>query len=326
MSSKRKTESSEQKAVLNDPTGFYQEKNYPQNTTPPAACWFLVELAVDPRVEDIISYALWDAGTTGIVTIGESGNLLRLGAYFQNRIDLSQLRSRLSEALAACGENLDALKEIGSRLVKNEDWLRRWKESYKPFTIGEKFLIAPSWKRPVDAGSRLLIEIDPGMAFGTGTHETTRLCLEAIEGHWRGGSLLDVGTGTGILAIAAARLTPDAVVEAFDVDVEAVQVAQENLRINGVEDRVALRAGSIADYISRQFDMVVANLTADVIILMLADLAACLSPGGKLVLSGILCEQASEVNSALASFGLKPSEVKQLGEWIAIIAEKAITR
>jgi ribosomal protein L11 methyltransferase len=153
------------------------------------------------------------------------------------------------------------------------------------------------------------------MAFGTGTHETTRLCLAAIERHFDGGSLLDVGTGTGVLAIAAAKLDDGAHVEACDTDPLAVSVAEENARLNGVAERISFRVGSVDDT-TASADLVCANLTADVILPLLPTLlgATC----GRLVLSGILHTQAEEVCARLVELGAAEYEITQDGEWIAI--------
>jgi ribosomal protein L11 methyltransferase len=153
------------------------------------------------------------------------------------------------------------------------------------------------------------------MAFGTGTHETTRLCLAAIEKHFRGGSFLDVGTGTGVLAIAAAKLNPSARVEACDTDPLAVSVAEENARLNGVAGRVEFRVGTVEDT-TASADLVCANLTADVILPLLPALlgATC----GRLVLSGILTTQAAQVAARLMALGVGDYELAAEGEWVAI--------
>jgi len=154
------------------------------------------------------------------------------------------------------------------------------------------------------------------MAFGTGTHETTRLCLAAIERHFRGGSFLDVGTGTGILAIAAAKLDPSARVEACDTDALAVSVAEENARRNGVAERIHLRVGSV-DETTASADFVCANLTADVILALLPALLAATC--GRLVLSGILAAQSDAVLARLRELGVGNCEVTHEGEWVALV-------
>jgi ribosomal protein L11 methyltransferase len=161
-----------------------------------------------------------------------------------------------------------------------------------------------------------VIRIEPGMAFGTGTHETTRLCLKAMERYFRGGSFLDVGTGTGILAIAAAKMFPEARVEACDTDAEAVEIARENARLNGVGQQIEFRAGSVEEQTSSA-DLVCANLTAPVIVDLLPSLlgATC----GRLVLSGILDSQSELVQSRLLELSADSFEIDQDGEWIALV-------
>jgi ribosomal protein L11 methyltransferase len=154
------------------------------------------------------------------------------------------------------------------------------------------------------------------MAFGTGTHETTRLCLNAIQQHYRGGSFLDVGTGTGILAIAAAKLFPHAHIEACDTDEDAIAIARENAALNGVLDQINFRAGSVDDS-TASADLVCANLTADVIAQMISTLVGLSC--GKLILSGILETQIEMVQAGLHACGVDEFEIAQDGEWVAVI-------
>jgi ribosomal protein L11 methyltransferase len=200
--------------------------------------------------------------------------------------------------------------------------MQKWKEGFDAVEIGSKMVVAPSWKLPIHNAGRVVIQIDPGMAFGTGTHETTRLCLEAIERHWHGGSLLDVGTGTGILAIAAALLAPGSRVVAIDIDPQAIQVARENLDINGVSSSIELGEGHPGDLHSQQFDVIVANLTAEVIVDLMTDLSASLAPKGSLILSGVLIEFAHDVERALSARDLMVTERRDAGEWCAFVAMK----
>ncbi|MCA1573675.1 MAG: 50S ribosomal protein L11 methyltransferase [Acidobacteria bacterium] len=163
----------------------------------------------------------------------------------------------------------------------------------------------------------MVIRIEPGMAFGTGTHETTRLCLSAIEKHFDGGSFLDVGTGTGILALAAARLFPEARVEACDTDAKAVGIAEGNAQLNGVSDTV-FRVGSVEEGRTASADCVCANLTAELITQILPSLigATC----GRLILSGILDSQRDTVLTRLQELGVSEApEVTSEGEWVCIV-------
>jgi ribosomal protein L11 methyltransferase len=200
--------------------------------------------------------------------------------------------------------------------------MQKWKDGFDAVEIGSKMIVAPSWKLPLNNPNRVVIQIDPGMAFGTGTHETTRLCLEAIELYWHGGSLLDVGTGTGILAIAAALLVPGSRIVAIDIDPQAIEVARENLEINGVSSSIELREGHPGNLNSQLFEVIVANLTAEVIIDLIADLSASLASSGRMILSGILIEFAPEVERALSDCGLAVTEKREAGEWCALVAVK----
>lgn len=154
------------------------------------------------------------------------------------------------------------------------------------------------------------------MAFGTGTHETTRGCLEMLEKYWRGGSLLDVGTGTGILAIAAIKLAPGSRVIGFDVDPEAIEVACENAAINGVANDIEIEVNKLSSFHGQEFDVALANLTADVIIPLAPEFSQVLKPQGALIVSGILREQGDDVISALEKQGFKSVEEKPDGEWV----------
>lgn len=286
--------------------------------------WFSLEVTVDRAIEEDISSLLWEQGTTGIVTIRELPDTLILAAYFDNPVELETVTQQLSQGLVDFGHQAAQLQKIELANVPNEDWLKKWKEGYQPFEVGRRFLVTPSWLREqVENTDKIIIEIDPGMAFGTGTHETTRLCLAALEHYWPGGSMLDVGTGTGILAIGAIKLHPDAQVVGCDIDPEAIMVAGENLAINKVDHLVKLAVGSAADYRDQAFNLVLANLTADVIIPLLPDLVACRSSQGTLILSGILDTQQQEVIATLTKLDENVWQVAQYGEWVAIISQHA---
>ena len=179
-----------------------------------------------------------------------------------------------------------------------------------------RFVVAPPWSELNDVPDQIVIRIEPGMAFGTGTHETTRLCLEAIEKHFRGGSFLDVGTGTGILAIAAAKLHPESHLQACDIDQEAVSIAQENATANGVRDRIEFSVGTVDDS-TPSADLVCANLTADVIVPLMETLLNLTC--GKLILSGILETQLESVTHTLQQHGVSDFEVMQDGEWVCCV-------
>ena len=227
--------------------------------------WWLVTLCLSRDVEENASAMLFDLGSTGIVTLDETADSVKLGAYFDEETNPGDIKQEVETEFARAGRR-GALIGFSVSTVPEQDWMQKWKEGFEAVEIGKRLVVAPSWKLPTKRDGRVLIQIDPGMAFGTGTHETTRLCLQGIERHWHGGSLLDVGTGTGILAIAAALLAPDSRVVAIDVDPQAVEVARENIAINGVSSRVELLEGQPRNLAGWQFNVVVANLTAEVIV------------------------------------------------------------
>ena len=292
--------------------------------------WWLVTLDVSRDAEEAAGALLFDAGSSGIITLEEGADRVRLGAYFDNLTNVDDIKPALEAEFARMGLR-NALADLSISAVPEQDWMQKWKQGFNGVEVGERLIIAPSWKLPGNSGGRVVIQIDPGMAFGTGTHETTRLCLEAIERHWRGGSLLDVGTGTGILAIAAASLAPEprpgsrpgSRLVAIDVDPQAVEVARENTAINNVSDRIELYEGQPRDFAGQGFDVVVANLTAEVIVDLMSDLAACLTREGLMILSGILSELADDVEGALLASGFEVIERRVAGEWSALVARWA---
>jgi len=297
-----------------------------------AKIWHAVDAIAVREASEAIEYGLMEAGAAGTETNDSGANVIVSG-YFRDPPEMEIVKSVLLDALRIYSLESTSLIDLKTRAVPDRDWLAEWKKDWQPVEVG-RFIIAPPWSEPladrdpragsprgvVDAGGplidRIIIRIEPGMAFGTGTHETTRLCLKAIEKYFRGGSFLDVGTGTGILAIAAAKMWPDARVEAVDTDADAVEIARENARLNGVGRQIDFRAGSVTEETSSA-DLVCANLTAPVIVELLPSLlgATC----GRLVLSGILAEQSELVQSRLLELGADSFEFDQDGEWIALV-------
>jgi ribosomal protein L11 methyltransferase len=279
--------------------------------------WHALEVTIGPAASEAIEYALMEAGALGTEVTDESDESMLVVAYFDAVPEREELRATVLEALRIYELPSSSVREMRLREVPNRDWLGEWKKSWQPVGVGVRFLIAPPWSEIADGEDRIVIRIEPGMAFGTGTHETTRLCLAAIEKHFTGGSFLDVGTGTGILAIAAAKLFPEARTEACDTDAEAIEIARENARLNEVAERIDFRVGTI-DETTASADMVCANLTADVIVPLLPALTSATC--GRLILSGILDSQLELVRSRLQELGItSPPEVATDGEWIAII-------
>ncbi len=286
------------------------------NATSAKPKWYAFDVELEPGAREAVEYALMEAGALGTETNQRADDLLTVSAYFDSPPKRERVHSALAEALRIYGFLTSSVRELNVREVADQDWLGEWKKGWQPVAVGERFIIAPPWSEIADARDRIVIRIEPGMAFGTGTHETTRLCLAAIEKYFTGGSFLDVGTGTGILAIAATKLFPNARVEAVDTDAQAVEIARENARLNGVAN-IGFRVGSI-DERTASADLVCANLTAEVINFILPQLlgATC----GRLVLSGILEVQLEAVRARLRECGVsEPLEVTSDGEWIALI-------
>jgi len=283
--------------------------------------WHLIAVRVARDCEELASSLLFDLGTTGIVTLEETSNEINLGAYFDSTAKPEEVISLVRTEFARAGLT-EMLFEVSVTEIIDQDWMQKWKEGFDPVNVGERLIIAPSWKLPEVKHDRVVIEIDPGMAFGTGTHETTRMCLEAIEAFWKGGHLLDVGTGTGILAIAAARLVPGSQVTAIDIDPQAVEVARENAEINRASALIDIVEGVPQDFAGREFDMVVANLTAEVIIDLMADLVGALARSGTLILSGILIELQSDVEQSINESGLTIIKRREMGEWCSLVARR----
>ena len=181
--------------------------------------------------------------------------------------------------------------------VKEEDWANNWKQYYKPLKIGNRIVICPAWETYTPTGNELVVRMDPGMAFGTGTHETTRLMIRLLEDYTQPGCrMLDVGTGTGILAICASRLGVG-VCRAYDIDPTAVRVARENIRESGLTNITCDRSDLLrqVDLHDGRYDLITANIVADILIRMMPDVGAYLAPDGVLLLSGIVEERCADV-------------------------------
>jgi len=215
------------------------------------------------------------------------------------------------------------------RLIADTDWMAQWKSRYRPLRVGRRLLIIPTWLQPELAPNDVPVLIDPGKAFGTGTHPSTQLCLAAIEQYLHPGeSILDIGCGSGILAIAALKLGAR-LAAGFDTDADAIRAAQANARVNNVGERLLLAQGSLATVQRRaSHQLVVVNILSRTIIRFLGEgLAQTIAPGGVLILAGILAEQAHEVRAALHAGGMAllaskkaPDEVSGASGWVALIA------
>jgi ribosomal protein L11 methyltransferase len=285
----------------------------PQKQTP-KRLWYALDVTTEPAALEAVQYALMEAGAMGTEVSTTSKTVT---AYFDSSPDHEKLRNELHNSLTIYSLPSSSVTNMLVREVAEQDWLAEWKKDWQPVEIGERFIVAPSWSEIQNKTDRLVIRIDPGMVFGTGTHETTRLCLHAIEKYFEGQSFVDVGTGTGILAIAAAKLNPLARIEAYDTDADAVSIARRNAELNDVSAKIKFLAGPVDDTVASA-DCVCANLTTETIVELLSVLlgATC----GRLICSGILEVQLPIILDALQQSGVtNPTEVMVDGECVCVI-------
>ena len=257
--------------------------------------------------EDQAVAALWDAGTAGVEVRPAPDGRLRLLAYFAGDA------AAPNPALLPTGATVETAE------VEDVDWVARVREGFHAFRAG-RFLVAPPWDLPAGVPSREVLVVDPGRAFGTGTHETTRLCLATLEdlaARRRLGRTLDLGAGTGLLAVAAVRLGARFVC-ATDIDPEATSSSRHHARLNGARLHV-VRADGARGLRPGTFDLVIANLMALLLVDRAAEIHALLAPGGALVLSGLLVEDVPYVRDAFAACGTPAERVD--GEWAALLYE-----
>lgn len=230
-----------------------------------------------------------------------------------------------AEAVSFISDRLTAEKitfRIETDGCSEEDWADKWKAFFKPTPVGERLFVRPIWIDDYDAGDRAVLNIEPGAAFGTGTHDTTRLCLETLDKIIKDGdTVLDIGCGSGILAIASMLL---GATEGFGVDIDelAVKTAKENGKMNGLDEpELKFVCGDLADKVTKQYDVVVANIVADIIILFSTQVRAFMKQGAKFIASGIIDTRADEVVTALQSAGLKLVERIEHGGWVCLVCE-----
>ncbi len=308
--------------------------------------WYSLEINAIAAAADAIEHALveMDALGTEINHLRKGpSDMVTVNGFFASMPDVETMREQLDLILPVYDLDRSAIESIESRIVEQTDWLAEWKKHWKPTPIG-KFIITPPWETP-ETSDKIVISIEPNMAFGTGTHATTHLCLQAIgDNYLAGQSVLDVGTGTGILAIAAAKIgkltTEDTEVTetgkaislspsvtsvssvvkilACDTDLDSIKIARENAILNGVGDAIEFSGGSI-DGTTPMFDFVVANLTIDVIVPILGLLIA--KAKSTLLLSGILVEQRDEITEALTNFQISDFKFEISGEWLSVLVK-----
>lgn len=262
----------------------------------------------------------WDFADLNVLE--HKGNAAVVKGYFS-------LEDNIEEVIKYIKGKLNELKEMGIDIgegkveyeeVKEEDWANNWKKYYKPTKIGEKIVVKPIWEEYNVDQEELIIEIDPGMAFGTGTHETTRMCVASLEKYIKENTVVfDIGTGSGILAIAAARLGAKHVI-GVDLDPVAVESAKENVGYNKLNN-IEILEGNLLDVVEGKADLVVANIIAEVICILVDDVKKVLNKNGLFITSGIIHERVEMVTDKLESSGFEVVEINKDGEWNCIVAK-----
>lgn len=239
--------------------------------------------------------------------------VVRVTGFFENGCDTAALDARLALLKEMCPFDTGSL-ETSSEWIDADAWVDTWRKYYKPVHAG-RVVIVPEWMDYSPAEGEVTVLMDPGMAFGTGEHESTRICLELLQSVMTGGErVLDIGTGSGILAVAAAKLGAECV-DACDIDPIAVKAAGQNAQRNGVSDKVNVGLSSCLTCAEGGYDVILANITADVLISMKDDIGKYLSEGGCVIMSGIILSRAKDVEQAYSSAGFSIEKAPVKGEW-----------
>ncbi len=243
-------------------------------------------------------------------------------AYFQNGLSINDLLKQVNDGLKNISQFLDVGKGLeGYGEVDDEDWSTAWKKYYKPFKLTDRIVIKPTWEEYLPEANDIIVEMDPGMAFGTGTHETTQMCSNLLDKYIkRGNEVLDIGSGTGILSIIASKLGAEKV-EAIDIDEVAVKVARENIEINGESSKIKVNKGILSDLKpeEQKFDLIVANIIANVIIDLSSLIPYYLKKDSLFITSGIIKERQQDVIDACTKNGMPCIDTLEMGEWVAMV-------
>lgn len=308
--------------------------------------WIEVSIKTTTEAVEAVANILYDAGVAGVVI--EDPNDLNFmetdenswdyvdEAIFDNDYEGAIIKGYLPETpdlvdkIELIRQSVDLLPQYGLDVgigevttleVHEEDWSESWKKYYKTTKIGRDIIIKPTWEDYEHDGDELVVEMDPGMAFGTGTHETTMMCVMELENYVQPNStVFDIGCGSGILGITAAKLGAQKVI-AVDIDEVAVDATRNNVNHNGVEEVVDIRQGNLMDVVTEKADIVVANIIAEVIILLSKDIRKFLVEGGIFIASGIILDKIEAVKESLTSMGLEILKVDTMGEWAVIVSK-----
>lgn len=302
--------------------------------------WLEVSVTVDGELAESVADVFARFAPNGVMTeqgigflndedLGSATGPITVRAYLEVNDQLEETRQKLEESLFYLGM-IQPVPTPSYKQIADQNWMEAWKAHYKPILIGKGLLILPAWLESPDP-QRIAIKIDPGMAFGTGTHPTTQLCLELMEVWFEQSKIknrkseivIDVGCGSGILSIAALKLGASKVL-GVDIDIESVKNSRENADLNEIGEELILGQGSVTEVLSGVWEfksapLVVANILAPVLIRLFdAGLADLIEPHGEIILSGILEHQAESVVAAGTSKGLKLNDKRQMNDWVAL--------
>ena len=300
------------------------------------ARWLEISLVVNDELAEAVADVLGRFVSQGVVMErsvefndaedeGTPYGPVRVSGYLPVDEQLEDVRQQLEQALWYLGR-IQPLPEPSYRTIEDQDWMAAWKQHYRPIPVGQKLMILPAWLS-LDTEDRIAVRIDPSMAFGTGTHPTTQLCMALLENRvGENEPVIDVGCGSGILSIAAVKLGAVRAL-AVDIDPLSVKATLENAQANGVSEKIEAGLGSVAEILQKNFSLdraplVLANILAPVIVRLLdAGLAQLVLPGGILILSGIMVDQADSVIEAAARHQLTLIEQQTMGDWIALVMQ-----
>jgi ribosomal protein L11 methyltransferase len=287
----------------------------------PKQNWAVVQFQAAKEQEDLCSWLMFELGALGCEVDELADNKILLKSSFSAVTCGEEKVAEIARALE--GYNLNTC--LGSMRIESladEDWLSKWKEGLAPFRVGDKLVVTPPWcTEAADAlldNSRNKLIIDPGMAFGTGLHATTQYCLKSIEKGVSGNQILDVGTGSGILAIACALLYTDCAIVGIDIEADALGNARDNLALNKVEDKIKLVVGQPAQLLPAKFDTLLSNITCEDIVSLLPVYAQLLNPDGQVICAGILNEKLYLLEDAIAPHGFRIIDKEVTGEWVGV--------
>lgn len=307
--------------------------------------WIEVNVQVTHEAVEVVADILTTAGTSGVaiedpqlinnlrnsgtwelcdIPEQENTEIVTVSAYYADDEKLQDRLKQIENELAAVEERIGSFRfgNIRFRSLSEKDWANEWKQYFHVTHVGESLVIKPSWEEYTPKEGEHVIKIDPGMAFGTGTHHTTNMCMARLEKVLPANAeVFDVGTGSGILAIAAALLGAKSV-KAVDIDAVAVRVARENIAGNGLEDKIEVKEGDLLRGTEGQADVIIANIIADIIIMLLKDIPGKLKDDGIFLASGIISDRRADVEAAAAEVGMRVDDVDEKGGWVVMQMSK----